>query len=326
VRAIFVHEFGGPEVMRLEDVPDRPPGPAEVLVRIHAAGVNPVDAYIRTGTYARKPALPYTPGTDGAGVVEAIGADVKSALKVGDRVYVAGDNQSASGAGTYAERALCAPSMLHPLPEHVTFSQGAALGVPYATAFRSLFIRAQAARGETVLVHGATGGVGIAAVELAHGAGMTVFGTGGTEKGLAAVREHGADHVFNHREANYLDDVMKATDGRGVDLVMEMAAHINLDKDLSVLARNGRVVVIGSRGRIEVDPRATMGRDAAILGLTLFNSSPDELQSIHAAIVDGLRKRTLNPLVGREFPLSDAARAHEAVLEPGSLGKIVILP
>jgi NADPH2:quinone reductase len=326
VRAILVREFGGPEVLRVEETIDPPPGPSQVLVRIHAAGVNPVDAYIHTGTYARKPTLPYTPGTDGAGVVEAIGTDVGSAVKVGDRVYVAGDNQSASGAGTYAERALCAPAMLHPLPDHVTFGQGAALGVPYATAYRALFVRAQAKRGETVLVHGATGGVGIAAVELARSSGMTVLGTGGTERGLAVVQEHGADHVFNHRESNYLEGVMKATAGRGVDIVLEMAAQINLDKDLSVLARNGRVVVIGSRGRIEIDPRQTMGRDAAILGMTLFNSSPDELQSIHAALVDGLRSKTLNPVVGREFPLTEAGRAHQAVLETGALGKIVLIP
>jgi NADPH2:quinone reductase len=325
MRAIVVHEFGGPDVLRLEELPDRKPGPAEVRVRVHAAGVNPVDAYIRSGTYARKPALPYTPGTDGAGVVDAVGADVKG-LSTGDRVYVAGDNIATSGAGTYAELAMCSPSMLHQLPADLTFGQGSAIGVPYPTAYRALFTRAQARQGETVLVHGATGGVGIAAVELAHASGMQVLGTGGTERGRQAVREHGADHVFDHHDPKYLEAIMAATRGRGVDIVLEMAAHLNLDKDLSLLARSGRVVVIGNRGRIEIDPRQTMARDAAILGMTLFNCSPDELRAIHAALLPGLENGTLRPVVGRELPLTDASRAHQVVLEPGALGKIVLVP
>jgi NADPH2:quinone reductase len=325
MRAIVVREFGGPNVMHLEEVPSRAPGPSEVAVRIGAAGVNPVDAYIRTGTYARKPALPYTPGTDGAGEVEAVGSEVTQ-FKRGDRVYVAGDNVAPSGAGTYAEQAICAVTMVHPLPDRVSFAQGAALGVPYATAHRALFARAAARPGETVLVHGATGGVGIAAVEIAHASGMKVLGTGGTDLGLQSVREHGADAAFNHQDPAYLDQIMQITGGRGVDVVLEMAAHINLDRDLSLLTRGGRVVVIGNRGRIEIDPRQTMGRDAAILGMTLFNTPADELQGIHAALVDGLRKGSLNPVVGREFPLSDAPRAHEAVMEPGAHGKIVLVP
>jgi NADPH2:quinone reductase len=324
MRAIVVREFGGPEVMRVEELPAPKPGPQQVLVRVRAAGVNPVDGYIRSGTYARKPSLPYTPGTDGAGQVETVGAEVAH-LKHGDRVYIAGDNIAASGAGTYAEYALCAPTMLHKLPARVTFGQGAALGVPYATAYRALFIRAQARPGETVLVHGATGGVGIAAVEFAHAHGLTVIGTGGTEHGLELVKEHGADEAVSHREDGYLQKILAATGGRGVDVVLEMAAHINLDKDLSLLARGGRVVVIGNRGRVEIDARQTMGRDAAILGMTLFNASPAELASIHAAIGAGLACGSLNPVVGREMPLTEAARAHEAVMEPGALGKIVLV-
>ncbi len=184
MRTILVRAFGGPEVLRVEEVAAPTPGASEVLVRVRAAGVNPVDAYVRTGTYARKPDLPYTPGTDGAGEVEAVGGDVKG-FKVGDRVYIAGDNAVATfSPGTYSEKTICRPTQLHPLPDRVTFGQGAAIGVPYGTAYRSLFIRAAARAGETVLVHGATGGVGIAAVELAHAHGMTVIGTGGSDRGL----------------------------------------------------------------------------------------------------------------------------------------------
>jgi NADPH2:quinone reductase len=324
MRAIIVREFGKPEVMKLENVPTPAPGPSQVVVRIRAAGVNPVETYIRAGTYARKPSLPYTPGADGAGEVEKVGAEVKD-FKHGDRVYIAGDNQSVAGAGTYAEYALCSQAMLHRLPPKVTFDQGAAMGVPYATAYRALFHKASAKPGETVLVHGATGGVGIAAVQIARAHGLTAIGTGGTDRGMELVMEQGAAAVFNHKEPNYLEKVMQATGGRGADVILEMAAHINLDKDLSILAPRGRVVVIGNRGRVEIDPRQTMGRDAAIFGMTLFNVTPPELVSIHAALVAGLANGSLNPVVGREMPLGDAARAHEAVLEPGALGKIVLV-
>ena len=325
MKAIRVHEFGGPAVMRIESVPDPTPGPGTVIVRVRAAGVNPVDAYMHSGTYARKPPLPYTPGQDGAGEVESAGADVKD-FKPGDRVYIAGVGPTAAGAGTYAERAVCVPAQLHRLPARITFGQGAALGVPYCTAYRALYQRAQARPGETVLVHGATGGVGIATVELAHARGLIVIGSGGTDKGLGVVREHGADVVVNHRDSNYTDAIMKATGGRGVNLIVEMAAHINLDRDLGLLAKHGRVVVVGNRGRTEIDARQAMGRDAAILGMTLFNATDVDLVEIHAGIVAGLENGTLNPVVGRELPLADAARAHEAVMEPGALGKIVLVP
>ena len=325
MKAIRVHEYGGPAVLQLEETADPKPGAGDIVVRVRAAGVNPVDAYIATGTYPRKPPLPYTPGQDGAGEVVSTGADVKG-FKAGDRVYICGVGNTVAGAGTYAELALCIPSQLHHLPARVSFGQGAALGVPYCTAYRALFQRAQARPGETVLVHGATGGVGIASVELAHARGLTVIGSGGTAKGLAVVREHGADEVVNHREEKYADVIMKATGGRGVDLIVEMAAHVNLDRDLGLLAKHGRVVVVGNRGKTEIDARQAMGRDAAILGMTLFNVTEAEFVEIHAALIEGLGNGTLNPVVGREIPLAEAARAHEAVMEPGALGKIVIVP
>ncbi len=166
MKAIVAHQFGGPEVMRLEDVADPRPGPGQLVVGVHAAGVNPADTYMRSGTYAIKPPLPYTPGMDAAGEVEAVGAGV-TRLKPGDRVYTA---RTLSGA--YAERALCAESQAHPLPKNVSYAQGAGVYVPYATAYRALFQLARAVAGETLLVHGASGGVGIAAVQLARAAGL----------------------------------------------------------------------------------------------------------------------------------------------------------
>ena len=326
MKAIRVHEFGNPDVMKLEEMPDPKPGPGALLVKIRATGVNPVEAYMRAGTYPRKPPLPYTPGSDGAGAIAAVGADVKD-FKPGDRVYISGYGDSPSGAGTYAELAVCTPSQLYHLPARASFAQGAALGVPYGTAYRSLFQRAAGKPGETVLVHGATGGVGIACVELAHARGLTVIGTGGTDAGLKIVREHGADVIVNHREPNYTDAIMRATGGRGVNVIIEMAAHINLDRDLSLLTKNGRVVVVGNRGRVEIDARQAMSRDAAILGMTLFNASESDLAEIHAALISGLSNGTLNPVIGKEFPLADAPRAHAALMESsGALGKVVLIP
>ena len=320
MKAIRVHEFGGPEVMRLEDVADPQPGPGQVVVRVAAVGVNPVDTYIRSGAYAVKPALPYTPGMDAAGVVDSIGENV-TRVAAGSRVYVAG-----TISGAYAERALCHESQVHPLPQNISFAQGAAVNVPYATAYRALFLRSQAVPSETVFVHGASGGVGIAAVQLARAAGLTVIGTGGTEKGRQLVREQGAHHVLDHHAPDYLAQLLALTGGRGVDVVLEMLANVNLGKDLDLLARGGRVVVIGSRGPVEINPRAAMSRDASILGMTLLNASAQQLASIHAALVAGLESGTLRPVVGQEMPLEDAPRAHQAVMEPGAYGKIVLLP
>ena len=320
MKAIRVHEFGGPEVLRLEDVPEPRPGAGQVLVRVRAAGVNPVDTYIRGGAHAVRPQLPYTPGLDAAGTVEAVGEGV-GRVRAGDRVYTAG-----SLSGTYAELALCDESQVHPLPERVSFAQGAGVSTPYATAYRALFQRAQGRPGEAVLVHGASGGVGTAAVQIARAAGFMVIGTAGTEEGRRLVAEQGAQHVLDHHAPGYLEELTKLTGGRGPDVILEMLANVNLNKDLGVVARGGRVVVIGSRGEVTVNPRLAMARDAAVLGMMVFNATPQELASAHAAIVAGLEAGTLRPVVGRELPLSDAARAHEEVLKPGAYGKIVLIP
>jgi len=307
--------------MNLEEVPDLRPGPDEVVVRVKAAGVNPVDTYIRTGGYAVKPSLPYTPGADGAGIVAAVGSGV-SRVSEGARVYVAGTVTT----GTYAEQVLCKDWQVHPLPERVSFAQGAAVNVPYATAYRALFNRARAQPGETLLVHGASGGVGVACVQIAHAAGLTVIGTAGTARGLDLVAKEGAHHTLNHRAPDYLEQVRSLTGGRGVDLIAEMLANVNLGKDLTVLAPGGRVVVIGSRGTVEINPRDTMARDAVIVGMTLLNATPAELAGIHAALVAGLENGTLRPVVRQEIPLAEAARAHQLVMEPGAYGKIVLVP
>jgi NADPH2:quinone reductase len=320
MKAIRVSEFGGPEVLKVQDTPDPKPDSGLVVVRVKAAGVNPVDTYIRSGAYARKPNLPYTPGADAAGIVESIGPGVKG-FKTGDRVYT-----NSSITGVCAELALCEESRIHHLPPQISFAQGASLGVPYGTAYRALFQRGRGKAGETVLVHGATGAVGLACVQFARAAGFTVIGTGGTDQGRTLVAEQGAHAVLDHRASDYETRLMEVTGGRGVDLITEMLANVNLAKDLTMLAPGGRVVVIGNRGTIEINPRDAMAREASILGLILFAATDADLREIHAAIVAGLENGTLRPVVRLELPLAEAPRAHQLVMEPGAYGKIVLVP
>jgi len=318
MKAILVREFGGPDVLRLEEVPTPKPAAGEVLVRIHAAGVNPYDTYMRAGTYARKPPLPYTPGSDGAGVVEAVGEGVKK-VRRGDGVYT---TKTLSGA--YAEYALALEQQVHLLPAKISFTQGAGVWVPYGTAYHALYHSAKAHPSETVLVHGASGGVGSAAVQIARSMGLMIFGTAGTPTGLEIAKREGAHEVFDHRKAGYQEEILKATGNRGVDIILEMLANVNLSHDTKLLAKDGRVIVIGNRGEVTINPRELMMRRASIRAFTLWDITSAEEADIHAGLIAGLENGTLRPVVGKELLLAEAVRAHKEILEPGSAGKIVL--
>ncbi len=319
MKAIRLHEFGEPEVLRLEEVPEPQPGPGEVLVKVHAVGVNPYEAYMRAGAYAAPP-LPFTPGHDAAGVVEAVGPGVKR-VSVGDRVYTSG-----TLTGAYAAKTLCPESRVYPLPENISFSQGAGIFVPYSAAYRALFQRAQALPGEVVLVHGASGGVGVAATQLARAAGLTVIGTAGTDQGRRLALEQGAHYVLDHGKNGYLQETMQITENRGVDVICELLANVNLGRDLEVLAKGGRVVIIGSRGTVTIDPRLVLVQEANILGMVVWEATDQELKAIHAALGAGLANGTLKPVVGTELPLAEAAKAHHDLMEKKAYGKIVLIP
>jgi NADPH:quinone reductase len=320
MKAVQIHQFGGPEVLKLEEIPTPKPAEGQVLVRLHAAGVNPYDTYMRAGTYAIKPPLPYTPGSDAAGTIESVGPGVTK-VEPGERVYTA---RTISGA--YAEFALALESQVHSLPAKVSFTQGAGVWVPYGTAYYALFHSAQAHARETVLIHGASGGVGTAAIQLAHGLGLTIFGTASSEKGRELVLREGAHRAFDHSKSGYTDQIMQATGGKGVDIILEMLANVNLANDLKLLAINGRVIIVGNRGEITINPRDLMSRRASARGFTLWGITPEEEADIHAGVIAGLENGTLRPVVGKEIPLAEAARAHKEVLEPGSHGKIVLVP
>ena len=320
MKAIRVNKFGKPENMILEETPDPKPGSGQVVVKVHAVGINPVDTYIRAGEYHLKPDLPFTPGQEAAGVVDTVGDGVTT-VKPGDRVYT-----GATLTGSYGEKTLCDHSTVYPLPDNVSFEQGAAVNVAYGTAYQALFQRAKAVPGEVVLVNGATGAVGIAALQLARNAGMTVIGTGSTEKGRQLVIDQGAHHVLDHTMPAYHDSVLSLTDGHGADVIIEILANVNLGNDLTIVAKDGRVVVVGSRGTVEINPRDAMVRRASIIGMLLFNATAEEKESIRAALYAGLAAGSLSPVVKRKFALSEAAKAHHKVMEPGAYGKIALIP
>lgn len=320
MKTILVSEFGGPEVLQIQEVADPAPQSGQVVVKIGAAGINPVETYRRAGPppYDSGP-MPYTPGSDGAGEIISVGEGVDG-WKIGDRVYL----YSPKGSGTYAEMWVGDANDIFALPDNVSFEQGAALGVPYATAHRALFGKAGAKAGEFVFVHGASGGVGVAAIQLAKRAGLQVGGSAGSAQGEAFLESLGLRYTTNHNAPDYLSDVLGMTCGRGCDIILEMLANQNLGADPQVLAPFGRIVIVGNRGETSVNARDWMMRDASIFGMTLFNVSEAGLQEIHADLGAGLADGSLKPVIAQRFSLQEAPQAHEALMQSGARGKIVL--
>jgi len=320
MKAIVVHKFGGPEVLKVDEVPTPKPGKKEVLIKIHAAGVNPVDTYIRAGHFGEFK-VPFVPGIDGAGIIESVGDGV-TRFKKGDRVFCFTNNLQ----GTYAEYCVCPEFACFPLPGKCTFQQGAAVGIPYFTAYRSLFQVGKPATAKSVLIHGASGGVGLAAVQMAKAAGMTVYGTAGTEDGLKLVKEAGANMVFNHREKDYVEKLMQATVGQGVDMILEMIADVNLVKDFQLIKKKGIIALIGSRGTVEISPNAILGKEIRVIGILVLDITEEELREAGTAVVKGLENGTLDPIIDKEYSMEQAPASHKDIIESsGAKGKLVIL-
>jgi NADPH2:quinone reductase len=324
MKAIRAHSFGGPDVLQLDEIDDPAVGAGEVVVDVRAAGVNPADTYMRNGTYAIVPELPYIPGGDAAGTVSAIGLGVDG-FSVGERVFV-GTAMSMDLTGCYAQKVKRKASEVMALPEGVGFAEAAAFGVSYPTAHYALFARGGARAGETVLIHGASGSVGTSAIQLAKRAGLTVIGSGGTADGLELIRKEGAELAVDHGKEGHLAEVTKFTNGRGPDLILEMLANKNLAADMDIAAKFGRIIVIGNRGEITINPRVAMMKELDIRGIALWNATREQVVAMMKDILAGVAEGALRPVVGREMPLADAASAHVAVLEPGAHGKIVLVP
>ena len=324
MKAIRAHSFGGPEVLQLDEIEDPVPETGEIVFDMKASGVNPADTYMRNGTYAIVPDLPYIPGGDAAGVVCAVGPGVTE-IAVGDPVFT-GAALTFDLTGCYAEKIKRKASQVMKLPDGVDFAQAAAFGVSYPTAHWALFERGGAKSGEAVFIHGASGSVGTSTIQLAKRAGMTVIGSGGTEQGLDLIRSQGADLAVDHTREGYLDEVTEFTGGKGPNLILEMLANVNLENDLERVAKYGRVVIIGCRGEISINPRVAMMKELDIKGIALWNVTAEQIRPVMADILAGVADGSLKPVVGRNMPLADAAGAHTAVLEPGALGKLILVP
>ena len=320
MKAIQVKNFGEPDVLKLVDIDIPVPGNADVLVKIEAIGVNPVDTYVRAGRYPKLPSVPYIPGKDIGGVIVKVGAGVKK-WKEGDRIYSVG-----TLTGGYAEYTVCHQSQIFSLPENMDFTHGAAIGTPGAAAWRALYTRARATQGDLLLIHGASGSVGMVAIQLALSAGLKVHGSAGSEEGLMKIRQAGVHKAYNHNDPDYVDEIVQDLDGRGYNIILEMLANINLTNDLSLLDRGGRVVIFGSRGEISIDPRATMAKETAILGMSLFNSTEEEMKEAQVGLYQQMSAGHLLPEIAAKLALDDAGEAHVRILESGNCGKLLLIP
>lgn len=323
MKAIQVHKFGGPEVLQYSSSVPRPlPGPDDVLVRIKAVGVNPVDVLIRTGSFGPQK-FPHIPGADFAGIVEEVGANVTT-LKVGERVY-GSDLTAPERMGAYAQFIAIKHNLVHPLHDSLTFSQGASIPIPYFTAYRALYHLAEAKPGETVFIHGASGGVGIAAVQIASGLGLTVIGTASTPEGQKLAKDAGAHFVFNHYEEGYLEKVKKAAGERGVDLILESIADKNWKKDIGLVRDNGRIIIIGGVTEISINPLDVFIHEIVMKGVMIYKITDKELSETREALYAGARAGWFRPIIWKEFPLEKAADAQVLLKSGGGArGKIIL--
>lgn len=325
MRAIQVTKFGGPQVLQECRLPVPKVTPGKVLVRVKAAGVNPIDTYIREGKFPPSFVLPYTPGKDGAGIVEEVSEGVDH-LQKGDKVFFC-CKDSSNVHGSYAQYSLLNATDVWPLPENLNFQQGACLGIPYLTAYRALMIKAKLTSNKVVMVHGASGSVGTAAVQIAKHFNAKVVGTAGTQTGLQVVKQVGADLAVCHRDKDYLNSILKWTDGRGVDIILEMLANVNLPGDFNIVAKDGLILVIGSRGTVEIDPRCLMMKESAVMGVGLMSATPEEWQSMAQNVVQGAEEGWIKPVMDRLYPLTGAKAAHHDMINSrGAKGHFTIDP
>mmetsp|Transcript_11385 Transcript_11385/g.25071 ORF Transcript_11385/g.25071 Transcript_11385/m.25071 type:complete len:372 (+) Transcript_11385:27-1142(+) len=335
MKAVRVHEFGAPEVMKVEQTPMPELKDGEVLVRVGAFGVNPVETYVRAGAYAVLPPLPFTPGSDGAGEVVEVkgGGEVSTKLGkigVGSRVYFSGTRT-----GAYASYTAVQGQDVFPLPDSVSFEQGAALGVPYKTAWRALHMKMKVSPGKSLLVHGASGAVGLAAVQLGKASGLLVIGTASGERGMQAIRDAGADYVLNHREEGYLNKLDEiallpprppAGKNRAVDYILENLANVNLDNDMQRLAKDGVIAVVGNRGSLEVNPRNLMQCEGTLVGVLGGLFTPEQKAEAHAGLHGLLHTGVLKPVIGKAYAMEAVGESHVDVIEQkgGAAGKLVV--
>ena len=322
MRAVRVHETGGPEVLRVEEVPEPSPGPGEVLVRVERAGVNFIDVYHRTGLYPKH--LPFTPGVEGAGIVEAAGEGVV-AMAAGDRVAWA------MVPGGYAERAVVPAWKLVRLPDAVDFGTGAALMVQGMTAHYLLRSTYPVGPGDVVLVHAAAGGTGLLLVQLAKELGATVIGTCSTEEKAERVRRAGADHVIRYTETPFQPEVKRLTDGEGATVVYDSVGRSTFRDSLDSLRPRGTLVLFGqASGKVEpLDPGVLASKGSLYLtrpSLTHYVRDEEEVEWRGRELMERVVAGQLDVRIHETLPLSEAAEAHRLLEGRQTSGKLLLRP
>jgi putative PIG3 family NAD(P)H quinone oxidoreductase len=323
MRAITITEPGGPDVLRLREVPDPEPGPGEVVVRVAATAVNRADLMQRQGHYPPPPGASPYPGLECSGTVLEVGEGVTG--------WSAGDEVCAllSGGG-YAERVAVPAEQLLPRPDGVDLVDAAALPEVTCTVWSNVFLTAGLRPGEVLLVHGGSSGIGTMAIQLGREAGARVAVTAGTAEKLRACRDLGADVLVNYRDEDFVQAVREATDGAGADVVLDNMGAKYLARNVEVLAPNGRVVVIGLQGgrRAELDLGALLGKRAAVIATSLRARPAAEKAAIVAAVREHVwplvEAGRVRPVVHARLPLAEAAAAHRLLEESSHVGKVVL--
>lgn len=324
MHAITIPEPGGPEALVWDEVPDPEPGEGEVLVEVVASAVNRADILQRQGFYDPPPGASRYPGLECSGRVAALGPGV-SGWSVGDEVCAL-----LSGGG-YAEKVLVPAGQLLPVPEGVELRQAAALPEVVCTVWSNVFMIAHLRPGETLLVHGGSSGIGTMAIQLAKAVGAKVAVTAGTKEKLDRCAELGADILVNYKEQDFVEEIARATDGAGADVILDNMGAKYLDRNVQALAVNGRLAIIGMQGGIkgELNIAALLNKRAAISATSLRARPLGEKAAIVAAVREHvwplLSAGHVRPVVDREVPMSDAAAAHRVVEESGHMGKVLLV-
>lgn len=320
MKAIRVHEPGGPEALRVDDVPVPEPGPGQARVRLHAIGVNFIDVYHRTGLY--KVPLPFTPGSEGAGVVTAVGEG--AAARVGDRVAWAGS------LGSYAEEAVVPAEKLVPVPDGLEWDEAAAAPLQGMTAHYLATDTHRLKAGDVALVHAAAGGVGLLLVQVAKTKGARVFGTVSTDEKAALAREAGADETIRYTEQDFLEEVKRLTNGRGVDVVYDSVGRTTFDRSLDALAVRGTLALYGQSSGVvpPIDPARLAAKGVFLTRPTLwhYTATREELLGRARDVFDWVSNGLLKLRIHRTFPLDAAADAHRLLESRGSVGKLLLVP
>jgi len=321
MKAMCAHQFGGPEQLRLEEAPEPPVQAGQVRIRVRAAGINPADL-VRLSGRLGSPPLPYIPGTDVCGEIESLGAGVTS-LKQGQRVF------GRALTGGYAEKACVAAGEAIPMPANLSFEEGAAIPIPFYTAYHALHNKAAVKSGETVLVSAGGGGVGVAAIQLARLAGARVITTVGSREKAERVATLGAHVTVNYKQQDFVAEVQKFTDKKGVDVIIENVAADNLAKDFLAAAPHGRIVLIGTgtgkAGDASFPVFAALMKDVTMLGMSLINAGAAIADMAH--ILTGLfSEGKIKAVVSKSYPLAQAAQALEDLVAARVFGKLVLTP